>query len=498
MSPTQNYLAYDLGAESGRAVLGRLDRSGRLAIEALHRFPNTPVRLGGTLYWNVLELFREMLNGLRAFGQKQVGPLDGLGVDTWGVDFGILGHDGALLGCPVHYRDSRNDGILEKAFAIVPREEIFRLTGLQFMQFNTIFQLLAMRQAGSPLLEAGDQLLLMADLFNYFFCGQKALEFSLASTSQAYNPRKKKWAAELLEAFQIPASLFGPIIPSATTLGKLAPSVAEEAGFPMAAETPVIAGLGHDTAAAVAAAPGQGRDWCYISSGTWSLMGAELPKPCINKAALKYNFTNEGGLGGTIRFLHNIAGLWLVQQARGQWAREGKTYSYAQLTGLAAKAPALVSLINPDRPEFLAHGDMASRIVEICRRTGEPQPQSRGAVVRCVLESLAMRYRLTLEQMEECLGRRFKVIHIVGGGSQNELLNQMTAEATGLPVVAGPVEATAIGNIMAQALARGAINSHAELRAVVERSFPTQTYEPKNKEAWDKRYAAFMRLAQEG
>ncbi|MCX7016805.1 MAG: rhamnulokinase [Candidatus Sumerlaeota bacterium] len=414
------------------------------------------------------------------------------------MDFGILGHDGALLGFPVHYRDSRNDGMMEKAFAIVPRDEIFRHTGLQFMQFNTIFQLLAMRLADSPQLRVGDRILLMADLFNYFFSGERALEFSLASTTQCYNPRKKKWAVELLEALEIPTHLFGPIIPSATTLGKLAPSVAEEAGFAHAGETPVIAALGHDTAAAVAAVPAKGEDWCYISSGTWSLMGAELPKPAINKKAGEHNFTNEGGLGGSIRFLHNIAGMWLMQQARGQWAREGTEFSYAQLTAMAAKAPPLASLIDPDHGDFLAHGDMATRIGEACRRTGEPAPHSRGAVARCILESLAMRYRLTLEQLEECLGRRFQVIHIVGGGSQNELLNQMTADATGLPVVAGPVEATAIGNVMAQALARGAINDHAELRSVVARSFPTKAFEPTHKAAWDARYPNFVRLTRGG
>ncbi len=494
MSAKQNYLAFDLGAESGRAVLGRLDGE-RLEIEELHRFANRPVFVGGTLYWNTLELFRDMKDGLAAYGAKGHGALSGLGVDTWGVDFGLFGSDGAPMGMPTHYRDSRNDGILEKAFALVPQREIFDQTGIQFMQFNTIFQLLAMRLAGSPLLDSSARMLNMSDLFNYFFCGEMATEFSIATTTQAYNPLTKAWAKPLLDAFRIPARLFGPIIPSATPLGKLSPSIAREAGFAGAGETPVIASLGHDTAAAIAAVPAQGgEDWCYISSGTWSLMGAELPEPCINQDSFESNFTNEGGLNGSIRFLKNIAGLWLVQQTRGQFAREGAEYDYATLTAMAAEAPPLRSLVNPDHADFLAPGDMATRIADACARQGEPRPDSRGAVVRCALESLAMRYRWVLERMERCLGRKFARIHIVGGGSQNALLNQMAADATGLPVVAGPSECTAVGNILAQAVARGALASHAELRQVVAASFPTREFAPGNKAAWDERYNDFLRM----
>jgi len=495
MGSEQNFLAYDLGAESGRAVLGQL-KGGKLSIETLHRFANTPTEVCGTLHWNVLELFREMVAGLRAFGKTGEKPPVGLSVDTWGVDFGILDRQGTLVGNPVHYRDRRNDGMMDKAFEIVSREEIFKRTGLQFLPFNTIFQLLSMRLSKSPLLARGNKLLLMSDLFNYFFSGRQAFEFSQASTTQLMDPRKKVWAKDLMRKLGIPSEMFPKITPSATIIGMLLPSLAKEAGFSGSSYTgtPVIAGLGHDTGAAVAAVPGKGDDWCYISSGTWSLMGAELRRPCINKKALKYNFTNEGGLDGSIRFLKNIAGLWLVQQSRAQWAREGQTLSYATITAQAARCKPLRSLVDPDHPEFLAPGDMATRIAQVCRGSGEPVPASRGAIVRCALESLAMRYRWVLERMEECLNKKFKVIHIVGGGTQNELLSQMTADATGRKVVTGPVEATAIGNLLSQAVALGTIGSHDEMRAVIRRSFPTKTYKPKNRRPWEKRYQDWLRL----
>ncbi len=487
----RNYLAFDLGAESGRAVLGSLN-DGRLTLEERHRFPNPTGRMRGHLHWNLLAQWEELKTGLRtaaAEGARRP-ELHGIGVDTWGVDFGFVFPDGDIRGNPFHYRDARTNGMLEKTFARVPRERIFDATGVQFMEFNSLFQLLATREEYPRLLESAETLLFMPDLFNYLFTGQRKAEFSIATTSQMYDPRAKAWATPLLEELGLPARILPEIVPSGTVIGQLSRHVAEECGV---GRVPVIAPACHDTASAVAAVPveGGGDDWCYISSGTWSLMGVELPAPVINEKSLAYNYTNEGGVGGSIRFLKNIMGLWLVQECRRQWVRENHDHSYGELTQMAARAKGFVSVIDPDHKPFLSPGDMPDKIEQFCRDTKQRTPHTRGDYVRTCLESLALTYRKTLEGMEDILGRRLNTIYIVGGGSQNELLNQMTADACQRPVVAGPVEATAVGNILVQAMATGDVKTLADARAIVRASFDVKRYEPGAPKQWDEAYGRY-------
>ncbi len=487
MAAGKHLLAFDLGAESGRGIIGRFD-GRRLDLEVIHRFPNGPVRTLDTLHWDVLRLYQEMLTTLR---RAAAGPdgIDALGVDTWGVDFALLGRDGTLLGNPRHYRDPHTETIMEMAFTRVSRPEIFRRTGLQFMRFNTLFQLLALQRDHSPLLDVAETLLFIPDLFHYFFTGIKVNEFTDASTSQLIDPSTRGWAHDLLQAFGLPGRLAGSIVPPGTVLGPLRSSVAADTGL---TSVPVVAPATHDTAAAVAAVPAQGDSWAYISSGTWSLMGVELPAPLINDAALQYNFTNEGGVGGTIRFLKNIMGLWLVQECRRAWEREGKTYNYDELARLAEAAPPGVSLVNPDAASFLLPSHMPVALADFCRRTGQPAPTEPGAVVRCALESLALKYRWVLERLEELTGRRLEVLHVVGGGSQNALLCQLTADACDRPVLAGPVEATAIGNVLVQAIGLGLLGSLAEAREVVRQSFTVHTFTPRQPERWPELYQRFL------
>ena len=501
-----HYLAVDLGAESGRVVVGRLDGE-RIALKEIYRFPNGPVRVLDRLHWDVLRLWSEIKHGLGLAAQAYGDSLLSVGVDTWGVDFGLLAHDDTLLGHPYHYRDGRTDGMLEAAFRRVHREEIFERTGIQFMQLNSLYQLLAMAQARSPALAEAETFLTMPDLFNFWLSGRKANEFSNATTTQCYDPRAGDWARDVLERLDIPTHIFGEIVPPGTVLGTLRPSVAEETGC---GQIPIIAPATHDTGSAVAAAPLSDPDAIYLSSGTWSLMGVEVGQPVITAQSLAYNFTNEGGAPfdkacpersrrahgatNTFRLLRNIMGLWLVQECRREWARGGESFSYAELTHAAAQAPAFGSLVVPGDERFLKPGDMPARIGAFCRETGQAAPETRGAVVRCALESLALAYRWTAERLDELLGRRLTTIHVIGGGSQNELLNQFTANATGRTVVAGPVEATALGNVLVQALALGHIPSLAHGRALVRRSFSLAVFEPQDADAWDAAYERYESL----
>jgi rhamnulokinase len=490
MPATKNLLAFDLGAESGRAVLGRFD-GGRLALEVVHRFPNGPVRILDALHWDVLFLYAEVAAGLRMCAAGH-GSLDGVGIDSWGVDFALLGRGDTLLGNPRHYRDPHTENILEDAFRRVPRDEIFRRTGIQIMRLNSLFQLLALQRDRSPLLDMAETLLFMPDLLHYFLTGIKVNEFTNATTSQLYDPTAGRWSHELIRAFGLPERMFGTIVPPGTVLGPLRPSVAADTGL---SPVPVILPATHDTGAAVAAVPAEGgRGWAYISSGTWSLMGAELDAPLINEQARRYNFTNEGGVGGTVRFLKNIMGLWLVQECRRAWSRAGRDYDYDELTRLAAAAPPFAAVLNPDDPSFLLPADMPAALADFCRGTGQPAPEEPGAVVRCALEGLALRYRWVLERLEELLRRRLDVIHIVGGGCRNTLLCQLAADASDRPVLAGPVEATAIGNVLVQALGTGLVGSLAEAREVVRRSFEVRTYAPQNPDAWHEPYQRFLKL----
>lgn len=493
MAESVNMLAFDLGAESGRAVIGQFD-GDKLALIELHRFPNGPIRLLEHIHWDVLRLFHEMKAALSLYVDRYGSDLAGLGVDTWGVDFALLDAQGTLLGNPYHYRDARTEGMYEEAFKRVPREEIFQRTGIQFMEINTLYQLLSMAIAQSPLLAAADKLLMMPDLFNYWLTGRKVCEFTEATTSQLYDPQEGGWSLPLLQGLGLPTHILAEIVPPGTVLGPLHKSVREEVGL---GEVPVIAPACHDTGSAVAAVPAKGAHYAYISSGTWSLMGIEVRKPIITPESLAYNFTNEGGVCGTFRFLKNIMGLWLVQECRRTWAQAGREYSYDDLTALAAKAAPFQAIIDPDDESFLRPGDMPARIQEFCQRTGQPIPDEEGAIVRCALESLALKYRWTLEGLEKITGRQIESLNIVGGGGRNKLLNQFVADATGRPVTAGPFEATAIGNILMQALAIGHIASLEEGRELVRRSFEVMTYEPEQPERWEEPYTRYKRMAAE-
>ena len=481
------FLAFDLGASGGRAVLGTLS-GGRLDLKEAHRFPNGPVNVRGTLFTDALRLWTEIGEGFR---QVEGADLAGVGVDTWGVDFGLLDERGALISNPVHYRDSRTDGVMERVFAIVPRREIFEQTGIQFMPLNMIFQLYAMVLNGDPSLRHAARLLNLPDLFGYWLTGRAVSEFTIATTTQCYNPRTGTWTTDLLRRLGIPTHILGEIVPPGTVLGPVTADVpGAERGIP------VIAVGGHDTASAVAAVPAEGENFVYISSGTWSLMGAEVREPVITDKSLEFNFTNEGGVNHTIRLLKNITGMWLLQECRRVWAEAGQVYSYDALTQMAADAPPFGPLVDPDCPDFIAPGDMPARIRAFWARTGQPAPTDPGAMIRCTLESLALKYRFTLERLETLLGRRMDVIHVLGGGSRNALLNQLTADATNRPVIAGPDEATAIGNIMVQAIATGHLASLEEGRAMVRRSSDLRRYEPHPSAAWDAAYARFLDMVE--
>lgn len=488
MTP-HTYLAIDLGAESGRAILATLD-GRQLSLTDIHRFPNGPVRLPDGLHWDILRLWSEIKTALHMATHQQHAQLAGIGIDTWGVDYGLLDRSGALIGNPYHYRDSRTDGMVEAAFKRLPREKIFDLTGIQFMQLNTLYQLFSMVVQQSPLLQIAETFLTTPDLLNYWLSGRKACEFTMATTTQCYDPRRCEWSQPLLQALGIPSHIFPEVVQPGTVLGTVLPDIVEETGC---GRVPVIAPACHDTGSAVAAVPAEAPHFAWISSGTWSIMGAEASDPIVNAQSLKYNFTNEGGVNGTWRFSKNIMGLWLVQECRRTWARAGEELSYAELTRLAAEAEPFRSIIDVDADDFFQPGDMPARIQKYCARTGQLVPETKGAIVRCALESLALKYRWTLDRLEEMLGYRLEPIHIIGGGTQNRLLNQLTADATNRSVVAGPIEATAIGNVLMQAVALGHLKSLDEARAVVRHSFKPETYEPRTLAEWD---AAYQKLCE--
>jgi rhamnulokinase len=492
---TTDYLALDLGAESGRGLLGRFDGE-TLGLEEVHRFPNGPVRMLDTIYWDLPRLFEECKVALRQAAASSQ-QLDGVGVDTWGVDFGLIGRNDTLLGNPVHYRDARTTGMMEAAFARVKKELIYEVTGLQFLPFNTIYQLLALRTSGSPLLDVAETLLMMPDLFGWLLTGRKAIERTDASTTQLLDPKSGTWSDELCTALNLPRRIFTTLIEPGTELGPLRSDVGEELGIK---SLTVLATAGHDTASAVAAVPasrltsGKSPDWCYLSSGTWSLLGVELPHPIIDPITMKYNFTNEGGVAGTTRLLKNIMGLWLIQECRRTWARGGRSFTHEDLIARAQTSRPFASLVDPDHASFLYPGDMPARLAEFCRKTNQPEPADEGAFVRCALESLALKYRWTVERLEEILGAPIRTVHVVGGGSRNALLCQFTADACGRPVHAGPVEATAAGNALLQAMGRGRIQSLADLRAIVARSFDVTVYEPRETSIWDEAAGRFASL----
>jgi rhamnulokinase len=487
-----DYLALDLGAESGRAIVATLNGE-KLTLNEVHRFGNGPVRLPDGIHWDVLRLWSEIKAGITAAIKTGARPA-AIGLDTWGVDFALLDKNGALLGNPFHYRDARTDGVVEKAFEVVSRAGIFAQTGIQFMQLNTLYQLYSMSLAKSPLFDVAATFVTIPDLFNYWLSGVLANEFSIATTTQCYNPQTCDWAKGMLAALGIPARLFGPVSQPGTVLGTLLPAVAEETG---AGAIKVVAPACHDTGSAVAAVPARNQDFAWISSGTWSIMGAELRQPVLNEKALAYNFTNEGGVDGTWRLSKNIMGLWLVQECRRFWRAHGEDLSYDEITRLAAEAQPFLAVIDPDADLFFHPGEMPEKIRQFCAESGQSVPQTKGEIVRVALESLALKYRLTLGHVQELSGRRLDPIHIIGGGTKNRLLNQFTADCTGRTVITGPVEATAIGNVLVQAIALGQLGSLAEARAVVRKSFDVETYQPGNCAGWDAAFEKLLKLTQQ-
>ena len=484
MTEAASYIAVDLGAESGRVMLGTVSH-GKLSLEEMHRFSNGPVETQGSLRWDFDRLLSEIKTGIGRAAQNAAGDVAGIGVDTWGVDFGLLGADGKLIEAPFHYRDSRTNGMMDVASELMPKRDIYQNTGIQFMQLNSLYQVLAMGVSNSPALPRAKRLLFMADLFAYFLCGRAFGEYTLASTSQMMDMQTGRWAEPLFQKLGLPLAIMPQIVQPGTVIGKLTEEVADEIGCN---RIPVIAVGSHDTASAVLGVPASGDHWAYLSSGTWSLMGVELPQAIVNDKTFEHQFTNEGGVQDTIRLLKNIMGLWLVQECKRQWQRDGQDLSYGELTEMAAKAQPFFGHVDCDCSDFLSPGDMPARINQHLSETGQTPTDDKGQMVRLVLESLALKYRRTLEAIEDITGDSIDVLHVVGGGIQNELLCQFTANAIGKKVVAGPIEATASGNILMQAKAAGQIESIAAAREIVRNSFDLKEYQPQNASVWAQRY----------
>lgn len=485
MKREYKFLAFDFGASSGRAILARFDGE-KLTLEEKHRFSNDPVTVNGEFHWDVLRLFYEIKQGILKCANSGNRDIDCIGIDTWGVDYGLLDKKDKLLGNPYHYRDTRTDGMYEKAFAVIPKEDIFKETGIAFNWFNTLYQLLSEKFEDSTALKEAKTLLTMPDLFNYFLTGVKKTEYTIASTTQMFNSERYEWSYEMLKKFGIPTEILTDIVYPGEIIGTIKAELAEELGID---EVPVVAVASHDTGSAVASVPvADKKDFIYISSGTWSLMGVELDKPNVTNGALEYNFTNEGGVNKTIRFLKNIMGLWLIQESRRQWDREGELLSFDELERQANEAEPFACLIDPDYPAFQTPGNMPERIREYCIRTGQKVPKTKGEIVRCIAESLAFKYRQTVEGMEAVTGNKYNVINIVGGGIKDKMICRFTANATKRVVCAGPVEATSIGNIIVQGIAMGAIKDLNEGRRIVRNSFDITEYAPQDSEAWDAAY----------
>jgi len=495
----QCYLGVDLGAESGRMMAGLWDGK-RIRLEEIHRFQNGGVEIGDSLRWDVVRLWSEIQSGLSAAGAKHGKEVRSVGVDAWGVDFVLLSKTDELLGQPHHYRDRRTSGVMKMAFSKVARERIFAETGLQFMEINTLYQLIALQKQNPELLDAADCLLMMPDFFHWCLSGARTAEFTIATTTQFFHPTKRAWSVDLLRKFGLPTKILPKVVAPGSNLGPLRESVSARTGL---GRIEVIAPAAHDTGSAVAAVPTSSEEpgtWAYLSSGTWSLMGVEVREAQLSEKVLRFNLTNEGGVDGTYRLLKNIIGLWLVQQCKRAFEAKGKKFSYEKLVQLARRAKPLRSIIDPDDSRFLNPPNMALAIQQFCSEARQPIPQSEGEIVRCALESLALKYRTVLECLEDVTGKRIEVIHVVGGGSRNELLNQLTADACGRPVIAGPVEATVLGNVLIQARAAGEVGSLEELRNVVAKSAEMKTFEPKRLEvaAWEEARERFGRLARRG
>ncbi|MBQ8027057.1 MAG: rhamnulokinase [Clostridia bacterium] len=479
-------LAIDFGASSGRAIIGSFDGK-KITLEEIHRFSNDPVSVNGTTYWDVLRLFHEIKQGL--IKAKSCGEISSIGIDTWGVDFGLIDKYGQLLENPIHYRDLRTKGMIEEADKAIPLKELYGMTGIQFMELNTVFQLLSLAKNRPHILERADKLLFMPDLFGYMLTGKKTTEYSIATTSQLVDINTKSWGNEIFDKLGIPQNIMCDIVKSGTVLGELSDCVCDECGLD---KIKVISVCGHDTQSAITAVPCPDKQFAFISSGTWSLFGTELSEPIVNDKAFETNVTNEGGYGESTGFLKNIIGLWLIQESRRQFARDGKQYSYADLEREALAAKPFACFIDPDAPEFVPHGNIPERIREYCRKTNQYVPETVGEIMRCIYESLAMKYRETFEKLCDCTERDYEVIHVIGGGTKDTLLCQLTANACDREVVAGPIEATVLGNIAVQLLASGDIKSIVEARKIIAESESVTKYAPQDVDAWKEAYTRYL------
>lgn len=481
-------LAFDFGASGGRAMAG-IYNGEKIILEELHRFSNDPVIVRGVMYWDVLRLFYEMKQGI--LKGRQTGRFQSIGIDTWGVDFGLLDKDGILLENPVHYRDNRTKGMLEKSFDYIDKEQFYKITGNQFMEINTAFQLLSLSQNRPEFLERGKTLLLMPDLFTYMLTGVKSAEYSIASTTQLLDARKRIWSYHVIEKLGLPTHIFPDIVQSGTKIGPISKEICQEL---IMDSVNVISVASHDTQSALLAVTAKEKDFLFISCGTWSLLGTELEEPIINEKSQKYNITNEGGCGNKAVFLKNMIGLWLIQESRRQWIREGKEYGFGDLEKLAKETRKLASFVDPDAPEFVPQGDIPGKIREFCKKTNQPVPETIGEIVSCINESLALKYRMALEEIEECTGKKYETIYMVGGGTQSELLCQCTANACNRRVAAGPVEATVLGNLVLQLVVSGDVGSTKEARELIARSQEIKEYEPHRGTEWEEAYARFKKL----
>ncbi len=486
---TKRVLAFDFGASSGRAIIGCFDGK-KITLEEVHRFSNDPVSVGGTVYWDVLRLFHEIKQGI--IKARMAGGFDSIGIDTWGVDFGLIDAEGRLMENPIHYRDRRTVGLVEEAFKTMPKEKLYGITGIQFMELNTLFQLISLKKDRPWMLERADKMLFMPDLFAYMLTGKMCSEYSIASTSQLIDLETGSWSKDILDAFGIKESIFAPIVKPGTVLGELTDEICEECGVE---KVPVISVCGHDTQSAITSVPCEDGKFAFLSSGTWSLFGTELEKPIVNETSLNINITNEGGFDDTVGFLKNIIGLWLIQESRRQWQRQGEDYSYADLEKLALEAEPFKCFIDPDAPEFVPHGNIPKRVQEFCKKTGQYVPQTVGEIMRCIYESLAMKYKLTFEKLCECTERDYPVIHVIGGGTKDTLLCRLTANSCNRTVKAGPIEATVMGNVAVQLMSDNSVESISEARKIVADSSELKVYEPQEVEAWEKAYADFLKIA---
>lgn len=481
-------LAFDFGASSGRAIVGVFDGE-KIELREVHRFSNDPVKINGTFYWDVQRLFFEIKQGI--LKAKEDGGFDSIGIDTWGVDFGLLRKDGTLVENPVHYRDARNDGMVEFAKKYMSQEEMYDITGIQFMDFNTIFQLLSLKENRPYILEEADKLLFMPDLLSYMLSGVKSTEYSIATTSQMVDLKTRNWSDKILDTFGIKKDLLTDIVPTGAVIGQLSDDICEELGVPKA---DVISVASHDTQSAITAAPCEYEDFAFISCGTWSLFGTEVKEPIINDASKKLNVTNEGGYDYTIAFLKNICGLWLIQESRRQWIREGKEYSYAELEKMALECEPFKCFIDPDAPEFAPMGNIPERVRKYCEKTGQYVPQTVGEIMRCIYESLALKYRLTFDGIKDCTEKEYDRIHVMGGGTKDKLLLQMTAQSCNVNVYGGPIEATALGNIAVQLMSSGAISDIKEARKIIAQGENLKLYTPNDRDDWENAYETFKQI----